>query len=250
MLKWLGEEKYCRDKQVKTYYWASKLTDKTGICWRAETKGLFFLQHSLSSATSVFWESGTWLSSWVLREAARTEGGWPKLPAAAGGEGALHPCYCCLSFPWSLAGYTSSGRGSGNSFFFFFQLECICFCPYRDLYRPLLTVQLSAVSETQLCSAGYFFLLFHRDRKIHPESTGLHLNWEFKWFWICLVRQPPTLKDSCYLLYRLLSQRVPEQISFFLAFIMASSMLLVLHIFGVCKYLQWYLGKYVCPYTL
>lgn len=64
--------------------------------------------------------------------------------------------------------------------FFFFQLECICFCPYRDLYRPLLTVQLSAVSETQLYSAGYFFLLFHRDRKIHPESTGLHLNWEFK----------------------------------------------------------------------
>lgn len=64
--------------------------------------------------------------------------------------------------------------------FFFFQLECICFCPYRDLYRPLLTVQLSAVSETQLCSAGYFFLLLCRDRKIHPESTGLHLNWEFK----------------------------------------------------------------------
>lgn len=77
----------------------------------------------------------------------------------------------------------SGGRGSVNSFF---QFECMCFCPYRDLYRPSFIVQ-SAVSETQLLSAGYFFLLFCRDRKIPPKCKGAHLNWEFK-FWICLVK--------------------------------------------------------------
>lgn len=68
--------------------------------------------------------------------------------------------------PETLAGYMSGGRASGNSFF---QLECMCFCPYRDLYRPLFTVQTSAVSEPLLLSAGYFFLLCCRDRKISPK---------------------------------------------------------------------------------
>lgn len=232
----------------KPTYWASKLTDKTGICWRAETKGLFFFYSILLVLPPQSFESlGLgFLADCLGKLHVQREADLSFRLQLEEKVLFTHATAASASPDlWQVIGVVEGDLGIA-----FFQLECVCFCPYRDLYRPLLTVQLSAVCETQLCSAGYFFLHFCRDRKIHPECKGLHLNWEFKLFWICLVRQPPTRKDSCYLLYRLLSLRVPEQISFPLAFIMASSMLLVLHIFGVCKYLQWYLGKYVCLYTL
>lgn len=113
--------------------------------------------------------------------------------------------------PETLAGYMGGGRRSGISLFFSWNA---CTSALTETFTgPHL--QSSALSEIQLLSAGYFLLLFYRDRKIPPKSKGVHLNWVFKLVWICLVKHPPNLiRDSCYPLCRLLLMRVPEQISF------------------------------------